>query len=317
MAVLFGPLVGQFAGAECADSTIRRNDVPMTRKQFTPYVLILPSLAVMGIIYVFPLFYGIYMSLHEYYLIKIEHPFVGLSNFVALFRDSLYWKAFNHTMVWAVVCTSSSMGLAFLSAILLNQKFRGRNVVRTLVLVPWFVPMAAGAMLWAMLYQPNYGIIDYFMSGILRIRYLRSWSWLGNPATALLAVIMVRVWKVFPFYGLMLLAGLELIPENLYEVASIDGAGSFRKFISITFPCLKSVFVVVLLINLIWTFQSFQYVYILTGGGPARSTEILGTLAYSNAFSYLRFGYASAIAVTMLMLVLLISAIYLKIVKFQ
>jgi multiple sugar transport system permease protein len=201
------------------------------------------------------------------------------------------------------------LALALLLNLQLNRTFR--NLARGLLIVPWLLAPTVAGMIWVLMLAP-FGVANGFLASLGLSDANATVSWLGSPSTALGAVTAMNVWRAFPFFMVMLLAGLQAIPRQLYEAAEIDGASLFRQFWHITLPQLRAVIATVVLLDSIWTFRAFDPVFVMTGGGPAHSSEVLATAIYFDGFQKLKFGYASAEAVVMFLVLFVISALYLR-----
>jgi multiple sugar transport system permease protein len=203
------------------------------------------------------------------------------------------------------------LGLAL--AVLLNAKINPlfRNFARGILIVPWLLAPTVAGMIWVLMLAP-FGVLNGLLMTIGVLDAHSSISWLGDPSTSLLSVTAMNVWRAFPFFMVMLLAGLQAISPQLYEAAQIDGASLRQQFFYITLPSLKSVITTIILLDSIWTFRAFDNVFVMTGGGPMNSSEVLATAIYFEGFQKLRFGYASAEAVIMFLILFVISAIYVR-----
>jgi len=216
-----------------------------------------------------------------------------------------------------MISVSLKVVVGLLGASLLNNKFlMGKKFYRTLVIVPWAIPWSMGAMMWAWTFNSQFGVLNSLLSRMHLIT--GPVTFLANPVSAFLSTVVVDVWAGLPFVFIMLLAGLQAIPDTLYEAASIDGAGTLTRMFKITIPLLRPVLFTVSLLSLIWTFNSFDVIWILTGGGPLRATETLPIAIYKTAFRYLRFGgigRASAMTVAQVVIVSFIMIFYVRALK--
>src|SRR5437667_411230 len=201
----------------------------------------------------------------------------------------------------------------FAAALLLHQSFRGRAVVRTVTLLPWIVPGVVVALVWEWLYQPNYGVINDVLlrTGVLRDRV----AWLSDPGLAMPAVIATNVWRGVPFFAIMLLAGLQAIPEDLYQAARLDGTPVTRRFWHITLPLLRPIIIVATATRVIWTFNYADLIFVMTGGGPANATQITSTYTLLMAYANLDFGYAATLSVVLLVIMLVFTVLYLRVTR--
>ncbi|HZG61581.1 MAG TPA: sugar ABC transporter permease [Anoxybacillus sp.] len=240
----------------------------------------------------------------------IEPNFIGLKHYKDNFTDERLWKALWNTTVFTVISVAIELVLGLAIALLINKAFFGRGLVRATILIPWAIPTAVSALMWKFLYDGQNGIVAKYFADIGLIH--RMGDLLTTEAGAMFAVIFADVWKTTPYMALLLLAGLQTIPSSLYEAASIDGATKWQQFMKITLPLLKSSILVALLFRTLDAFRVFDLIFVLTGGGPANSTETISILAYKVMFSQTNFGEGSALAVIVFICVAIISAIYIK-----
>ena len=234
--------------------------------------------------------------------------FIGFDNYLKAFADEELWSVLGRSGVWTI----GSVALQFLVAMagaLLLQNLVGGRWLRAIFVLPWATPLVVGALAWKLIYQPN-GLFNQVLEG-LGLGHLAH-AWLADPNTAMGAVIVANVWRGFPFIMILLISGMVSIPEELYEAAAVDGTGSVRTFWFITLPLLKPAILTSTLMALIWTFNSFSNIYVMTGGGPAGSTDILTTFVYKQAFTSFNFGYASALSMVLFGIVAVGSAIYIR-----
>jgi len=277
------------------------------------YVFVLPLILVMAVFLAYPIFKAALMSVQYWYMPNPKpegHYFVGFDNFISLFGDSSFINSMGITGIYIVVTVVLRFALGLLAAILLNQTFRGRGLARALLIIPWAVPEVVACLIWILMYDKDYGIINYLAMNFHIIS--QPVGYLADPKIALLAAMAVNIWKGFPFVAIMLLAGLQSIPGELYEAARVDGAKPFQQFRSITFPLLKPVSLVVFLLLIIWTIKDFGIAYLLAKGGPSQSTEILTIYIYQAAFKFFDFGKAAASGIIMLIFSILFTLVYLK-----
>ncbi len=289
----------------------------MTRSKtdWLPHRMIAPSAVIIVCIILLPLLQGVWMSFQSGALLLANNTrFVGLGNYAgALTKDELFWTSLQHTVIWAVCSVSFAYLIGLALALLLNLDFPGRNVFRALLMLPWVVQNVVIALIWKWMFNDQYGFINEILVkwGITKTRIL----WLGDPNLALVAVIMVYVWKVYPFMMITLLAALQSIPRELYEAARMDGASIVSCFRYITFPLIRSVSVVVTLLLAIWAFNNFDIIYVLTRGGPGNSTMVMSVMVYFQAFYRMSLGYSSALGVMMLLLLLTMGVLYLRLYR--
>lgn len=280
-------------------------------KKVLPYALLSPAVLVTLAIVFFPMLQAFWMSLHDYVLFRPKDiTFVGFKNFITAFNDEVFWISLRHTIVWIGITVPAQLLLGLCTALLLNQKFFWRPVARALIIIPWALPSVVIALMWVWIYDSNYGILNDLL---LRAHILKTAiPWLADPDTALYAIILTLTWQGFPFFAVMILAGLQSIPASYYEAASIDGASNFRQFWHITIPGISGVVMTAVLLRIIWVANSIDVIYVMTGGGPGYSTYTLPLYAFIKARTGLDFGYGSAIAVLFATMLLGVVVIYLR-----
>jgi len=272
--------------------------------------LLSPSIIFVGLFVLFPIAYNIFLSFHFSSMFDPKNfSFVGLENYIRILTSEVFWSALKNASVYTFSSVILQLILGLMIALLLNKKFYGRNIVRGIVLFPYLVPTICAVFMARWMFEPNYGIINFFFRSVLGF----SINWLGNPNTAMLSLILVNTWKFFPFVEIALLARLQNIPLTLYEAADVDGASSFQQFIHITLPELIPIIFVSGFLRTIWTFNDFQLVHVLTRGGPVRSTETVPLLAYRYAFSNGNIGMGSTVAMFMAMFLFITFIFYYKI----
>lgn len=240
----------------------------------------------------------------------IKPNFIGFEHYANNLTDVRLWRSLGNTFVFTFVSVGFELVLGMAIALLINKAFFGRGLVRASILIPWAIPTAVSAMMWKYLYDGQNGIIAKFFSELGIIENMS--VLLTTPVGAMSSVILTDVWKTTPYMALLLLAGLQTIPSSLYEAAAIDGANKWKQFFTITLPLIKSSILVALLFRTLDAFRVFDLIYVLTGGGPANSTEVISLLAYKVMFKQTDFGEGSALAVIVFFCVAIISAIYIK-----
>jgi multiple sugar transport system permease protein len=270
-----------------------------------------PSLLVLAALLIYPLGDVIRLSFYDSNL--RSQTWVGLGNYVTLLNDPLFWRAFLQTVIFTFFSVVLHLVIGLGLALLLNQQLNAtfRSLARGPLIVPWLLAPTVAGMIWVLMLAP-FGIINGLLSSLGLIDPNFAISWLGDPSTALGSVTAMNVWRAFPFFMVMLLAGLQSIPRELYEAAAIDGANMFHEFFFITLPQLRGVIATIVLLDSIWTFRAFDPVYVMTGGGPAHASEVLATAIYFDGFQKLKFGYASAQAVVMFLVLFVVSAFYVR-----
>ena len=232
-----------------------------------------------------------------------------LSNYTNLLKDPFFSRTFWNTGIFVFLSVASHMVLGLAVAMVLNTALPAKPLFRLIALLPWVVPDVVAGIIWKWMYNPIYGAINDFL---LKIGLINTpVEWLSNPALALFSVILVNLWRGFPFVMLILLAGLQAIPRHLYEAAGIDGASRVQSFFHITIPGLRKMIVVALALDIVWEVRRFGLIQAMTQGGPGVLTEVLSTYTYKQYFQFFRFEYASAIAVVMTVVLLLVSLPYI------
>lgn len=276
------------------------------------YLFIAPAMLVILAIAVYPLLTTFWLSLHQKNL-KIPwlgEGFVGLNNYAQLLGDDRFWSAFMHTVFFTVVSVGLELVLGLGIALAINQAFTARGLTRTAILVPWSIPTVVAAVIWLFMIHPTSGIIVDLLH----------WLGMAGPATVLLArpatawatIIATDVWKTTPFMALLLLAGLQTIPKDLYEAAAVDGVSAWRRFSAITLPLLKPTILVALIFRTLQAFLVFGHIYTMTRGGPGTATETLAFLAYQAILNDMDFGYGSAISVVIFLCILAFAILYIR-----
>ena len=277
------------------------------RREDSGHRFIVPAIIMLSLVTIYPIFYVFYLSLHRKLLIFDITKFVGLGNYLFLFSDDRFWNALKNTVYFTAVSVSLELILGLSIAVLLQRSFRMKGLIRALVLIPWALPTVVSAKMWEWMYNTDFGIVNYIIGSKI--------NWLGNPLLALNAAVFMDVWKTTPFVAILLMAGLQVIPQELYHAAKIDGAGKWDTFKTITLPLLKPVILVVLLFRTLDAFRIFDAIYVLTGGGPANATETLSIYAYKVLFQTLQFGYGSALAAVVFLCTGCISVLYIKVLS--
>ena len=256
----------------------------------TPPVLFL--LAFLG----YPFFYGVYLSFFHREVAGAA-SFVGLRNFVTLANDPIFWQSVGNTVKFTAAATVLKAVGGLCMALVMNQNFRMKAFSRAMLLLPFIVPTVLSTVAWQWILDPGMGLFNRLLvvSGLAN----PGPSWLGSPTLAMISIIMVNTWRGLPFFGISILAGLQTIPIELHESATIDGAGTWGRFRYVTLPALLPVIFIVTTFSIVITFFDFQLVYVLTGGGPANSTHLMATYAYSLSMGAGQMGLGSAVALSM------------------
>jgi multiple sugar transport system permease protein len=273
--------------------------------------LLSPTFAILGLVIVYPIIKAFSLAFTETSLLRPnEGQFIGFDNFVRLSQDSEFWQALGTTLVWTIGSVSISYAIGLCLALALNENFPGRRLVRGLVLIPWVTPGVVVGLLFLFILNPTYGFANFVLE---RLGIIQEFvPWLGTTQTALAAVMLANIWNGVPFYIITLLAGLSSLPEELTEASRIDGASRWQRFRHITFPHLRGVTVVVVSLMTIWNFNGFDLIWTTTQGGPITATTTLSVLVYRTAFDSRDLGYAGAIGVAWMLILLVISFFYIR-----
>lgn len=278
-------------------------DAIRAREQRTGWMLLLPALIMLLLVFAYPILRAFWLSLFTQNLgTQLKLVFSGLDNYGRMVGDGRFWQSMWNTSVFTAGSVLLELILGMGVALVLNQAFRGRGIVRTISLLPWALPTALMGLAWAWIFNDQYGVVNDILRRLGLID--TGISWLGDPTLAMIAVILADVWKTTPFIALLLLAGLQSISGDLYEAHSIDGATAWQSFWKITVPLLMPQIVIALLFRFAQAFGIFDLIQVMTGGGPAGATETVSIYIYGTVMRYLDFGYGAAlVVVTFLLLV--------------
>jgi multiple sugar transport system permease protein/N,N'-diacetylchitobiose transport system permease protein len=276
--------------------------------------LLLPSaVAVFGVV-VYPVLRTLLISFFEVNsALATETPFVGLQNYASVLTDAGFWAAIGRTMYFTVVSTALELLLGLGLAALLQAEIRGRWLFRAIVVIPWAVPTIVNAAMWKGIINAQYGALNGLLTQVGLLDEYK--AWLGDPWLALNAVVVADVWKTTPLVAFFLLAGLSSIPKELYEAAKIDRASTWRTFRSITLPLLVPSIAIVVVLRTVEAFKVFDIIYGMTRGGPANGTQTIAYFAYTTAFSDQQYGVGSAISYLIVLVILALSAVYLRLLR--
>jgi multiple sugar transport system permease protein len=257
------------------------------------WLMLAPALVmVMGFI-LYPAVNAIWLSLTETNLLNLsEQRFVGLENFQEAFKSDVFWRALVNLLIWAVACVAGQLVFGMIGALILNQKIRGRAVIRGAVLVPWATASILVSLMWLWMLNPNFGIINHYLQAAGFLSGPR--DWLGDPTTAL---IIVDVWQGVAFFAVMLLAALQGVPKDLLEAAKIDGATAWQSYWRVTLPIIMPTVLITVVLRLVWTSNYFDLILVMTNGGPANATLTLPLHAYATAYQKFDFGLAAALGI--------------------
>ena len=284
----------------------------LEREAVFSWVMLTPGVLFLVAFVAYPFFYGIFLSLQDR-RVASAGTFVGLGNFITLAHDAVFWQVARNTFIYTIAATLLKMVGGLAMALVINQTFRGKNLARAFLLLPFIVPTVLSTVAWMWILDPTFSVINWSLrhSGLVT----QNFSWLGNATLAMVSIIMVNTWRGLPFYGITLLAGLQTVSPDLYEAAAIDGASVTKRFWHITLPVIKPVLIIVTMFSIIFTFSDFQLPYILTHGGPANATHLFATYAFDIGMSAGVLGMGAAIALAMfppLALLIVALTLYLR-----
>ncbi|WP_435118606.1 carbohydrate ABC transporter permease [Amycolatopsis thermoflava] len=288
----------------------RRQGTMARSRRREAIALVMPSLIPILVLSVAPLVMGLALAFTDARLVRNpDYDFTGIDNFTKLAGNSFFWDSLRIGLIWTVGVTvlqlAASMGLA----LLLNSGLKLQGLTRVLALIPWAMPPVVVAIMWQMIYSANGGPLNAFLGSV---GLPDDTNWLGDFSTALPAVIVVGVWVGMPQTTVTLLAGLQQIPQDLHEAAAVDGAGAWRRFTAVTWPSLRPIVTSITSLNFIWNFNSFSLVYVLTEGGPGGKTMVPVLFIYLEAFKNRNIGYAAAMGLVLVIIVVLLLAVYLR-----
>jgi multiple sugar transport system permease protein len=268
----------------------------LERERSLGILLMLPGACLLILFMAYPFFLGIWLSLSDSMIGQMGN-FIGLRNFSDLLTDSIFHQTARNTFIYALVTVPFKAILGLGLALVLNNRMRFSNPVRASVMMPWIVPTALSSLGWFMIFDPVFSPISWLLKNLGVIK--TNINFLGAPNLAIASVCLANIWRGIPFFGIIILAGLQAVPQELHEAAAIDGANVWHRFRHVTIPAIKGVVLIASLLSIIWTFADFQLIYILTKGGPANQTHIFGTYAYQIGLNATEIGMGAAIALYM------------------
>jgi ABC-type sugar transport system permease subunit len=285
--------------------------------RFTPVIMLLPALIAILIVQIYPSIDSIRMSFFDISLLKPARPFVGLQNYQTALSDPIVLRVIVNTLLFAVFSLALASVFAMIAALELNKKYPGRGFFRAVFIAPWVTPPLVTALIWKLLVSESFSPINALLmrAGLIMkpLSFLGQTDiYLGFFSVPMLSIIVINVWSMFPFMMVMFLAGLQTVPTELHEAASIDGASKWRDFWHITIPSLLPVIETSILLQGIWQFNNFNISYLVTKGGPLNLTEVMAVRVYSEAFINFRYGLGAAVSVFMLLIVLIPAFFYLR-----
>jgi multiple sugar transport system permease protein len=277
-----------------------------------PWLLLLPSMALVFTIIIYPTVSGIDFSFRQMRLNRMDlgTGYIGLRHYGELLDDPVFWLSLKNTAIWVIVTALVELALGMAAALALDLELPGFRAISVIVLLPWFMPLVVAGNIWALMLDSRLGIINAALNGLGLMQGYK--AWFADPDFALPAAIAVEAWHGFPFFALLLLAGLKAIPQEQYEAAAVDGAGFWHRFVHIQVPGLRMIIVASVVLRAIGLMNSPDLLLILTDGGPGRASEVLSLYAFQKAYREFNFGYAGALSVVMFLLLMVCSWLYVR-----
>lgn len=274
------------------------------------YYYVMPALAVMALVVLWPFIYNVIISFSNMNLTHFhDWRIKGVRNYLLVLTESTFWWFLWKTFLWTAINLVFHVGIGIFLALILNKDIKGKSVFRTLLILPWAVPQYITALTWRGMFNSEYGAVNLFLSDVAGLQI----PWLSTEWGAFTACLTTNIWLGFPFMMIVALGGLQSIPDELYEAADLDGANAFQKFRNITAPLLKPVMVPAIILGIIWTFNNFNVVWLVSNGGePSDTTHILVSYVYKAAFTYFRMGYAAAFSMIIFVILFIFSWRFIK-----
>lgn len=282
-----------------------------------PWLLLLPAFVTIFALVLYPLVQTFWLSFYDAgipWLRDGTKEFVALENYTEIFTDDLYRRVFVTTAVFGIACVLGTMVVGLLVALLLNQRFKGRSVVAVIALLPWAVPAVAAGTVWEWLFDARAGLVNHLLTYLPGVDMI-GFAWFNQRWSALLAIGLVVVWQSYPFVAVSLLAGFQAVPPEVLEAAKVDGANAWQRLRLVTLPILWPLVMVLVIISTIWDFKIFDQVFVMTGGGPARSTEVVAITTVAEGFGRRHFGLGAALAVTLFLVLAAITLVYVRMIR--
>ncbi len=287
-----------------------------SRVNITPYLMLLPIMIFFLLILIYPFITGIVTAFINMVLTRPhESGFIGLGNFAKMVEDHVIPQIIKNSFILVSMSIVFQLLFGLVIALILNKNFFAKKVYLSLVFCPWAISMTLAGIIFRWMFHQNLGVINYLLSliGLLQ----EPLAWLSKPETAMIALITVNVWKGIPFFTLMILAGLQAIPDSYYEVADIEGANSLQKLFKITLPSIRQILLITIILRIIWIFNTVDLIFVLTYGGPIYSTETIASYIFKVAYNTLDFGYASALSIILLLFLVIFTFVYFKVSKLE
>jgi len=281
---------------------------------FYPYASVLPAMLVIVLFTIYPVFYAVRISFYQHILTKPNsHPFIGLENYQHVITSYYFKNALINTSVYTIASVTGVIIFGLIVALLLNTKIRSVNILKIIILLPWAIPAVVAGLMWKWILNSNFGILNGILYSLGAINsYI---PFLADPVLAKISLIMAHIWKEVPLAAIFILAGLQLIPNDFYESAKIDGGSDLQLFRFITLPLLRPILLVVLVYETMTAILTFDLVYVLTGGGPADSTSLISWFAYAEIYKFLNLGAGIALSIIIALITLVLIILYMRALK--
>ncbi|WP_337970254.1 carbohydrate ABC transporter permease [Virgibacillus salexigens] len=281
----------------------------------TGYFMVLPAFLILALVMFYPIFYTLRMSFSRVEITEegYEYTFIGLDHFLNIFTNSVYWDSLWFTFYFSFATVSLEIILGLLIALAINKVKRMMNLSLVVMLIPWALITVVSGQMWSYIYNGVYGILNYIFEFLGAIS--SPVAWLATPDTAIISIMAAEVWKTTPFVVIILLAGLQMVPKDQYEAADIDGANRWQAFWKITLPAIKGSIAVAIIFRLLQAFGVFDLPFVLTGGGPGNATQPVAMLAQKSLFQNLNFGIGSAISVSVVFFIIMLSIVFFPLIR--
>ncbi|MDI6807573.1 MAG: sugar ABC transporter permease [Candidatus Eisenbacteria bacterium] len=285
-----------------------------SRSKSFPYLLVLPSVLVMSFVVLYPLLHNLRISFTNMSMYHFrDAQFIGLAHYKSIITEQALYKVFWKTVVWTAVNVFFHVSIGVFLAVVMNQALRGKSALRAFLILPWAVPQYICALTWKGMFNYQYGSVNLILQKWFGLQPI---PWFSDATWAFIAPMITNIWLGFPFMMIVALGGLQSIPKEYYEAASVDGASAFAKFREITLPLLRPILVPATILGTIWTFNNLNVIWLVTEGGkPADETHILVTYVYKAAFAYYRYGYAAAFSFVIFLILLVFAIVFMKVSK--
>lgn len=284
---------------------------PRKKRDYAPLIMLAPAILLICVVMLYPILNAVRMSFQYYVMWNYKNiHYVGLQNYLDIWGDAAFRASLGNSLRWIFVTVLFQFLLGLILALLLNRKFRGRGIVRSMVMIPWVTSGVIISVMWSWIYNGNFGVLNDLLNRLGVIR--GNVAWLANPNTVLNAEIVTMIWQGTPFFCIMMLAAMQAIPLEQYEAADVEGANGWQRFWHITLPYLLPTVFITTLLRIIWVANNVDIIYLMTQGGPGYSSLTLSVYAYMTAQKSMNFGYGSALAIYGTLFMVVIMVIYLR-----